>query len=260
VRSERFRNKMMVVTGAAQGIGREVAIRAATEGARLALVDRSELVDEVAAEIETAGGSATAILADLENWEGAKDAIATAIRQFGRIDILVNNVGGAIWMRPFEHFDDRQIEAEIRRSLFPTMWCCRAVLPSMIEAGSGVIVNVSSIATRGINRVPYSAAKGAVNALTVAMAMENAQRGIRVNAVAPGGTDAPQRRIPRNTENQTEDDRRWMDEVIRQTTESSFMKRYSSLDEQANAILFMASDEASYLTGTILPVGGGDTG
>jgi dihydroxycyclohexadiene carboxylate dehydrogenase len=149
---------------------------------------------------------------------------------------------------------------EIRRSLFPTLWCCRAVLPSMIEAGSGVIVNVSSIATRGINRVPYSAAKGAVNALTVAMAMENAERGIRVNAVAPGGTEAPQRRIPRNSENQTDDDRRWMDEVVRQTTESSFMKRYGTLEEQASAILFMASDEASYLTGTILPVGGGDTG
>lgn len=258
--SQRFRNKTMVVTGAAQGIGREVAIRAATEGARLALIDRSELVQEVVAEINTAGGSATAILADLEAWEGAYDAITGAERQLGRIDILINNVGGAIWMRPFEYFDDRQIEAEIRRSLFPTMWCCRAVLPPMIEAGGGVIVNVSSIATRGINRVPYSAAKGAVNALTVAMAMENAERGIRVNAVAPGGTEAPPRQIPRNTENQTGDDRRWVDEVVRQTTESSLMKRYGTLQEQANAILFMASDEASYLTGTILPVGGGDAG
>ncbi|PSH70436.1 1,6-dihydroxycyclohexa-2,4-diene-1-carboxylate dehydrogenase [Phyllobacterium brassicacearum] len=260
MKPEPFRNKMMVVTGAAQGIGREVAMRAAADGARLALVDRSDLVEKVAAEIGALGGFATAILADLEHWEGAKEAIATAIRRLGRIDILVNNVGGAIWMRPFEHFDDRQIEAEIRRSLFPTMWCCRAVLPSMIEARSGVIVNVSSIATRGINRVPYSAAKGAVNALTIALAMENAERGIRVNAVASGGTEAPPRQIPRNTENQTEDDRRWVSEVVRQTTESSLMKRYGTLEEQANVILFMASDEASYLTGTILPVGGGDTG
>jgi dihydroxycyclohexadiene carboxylate dehydrogenase len=250
----------MVVTGAAQGIGREVAIRAATEGARLVLLDRSELVKEVAAGIETAGGKAIAILADLEDWDGAYSAIAEADRQCGRIDILVNNVGGAIWMRPFEHFDERQIDAEIRRSLFPTMWCCRAVLPLMINAGHGVIVNVSSVATRGINRVPYSAAKGAVNALTVALAMENAERGIRINAVAPGGTAAPQRVIPRNSNAETEDDRRWMKEVVQQTTQSSLMKRYGRLEEQANAILFLASEESSYVTGTVLPVGGGDTG
>ncbi|NTJ62351.1 1,6-dihydroxycyclohexa-2,4-diene-1-carboxylate dehydrogenase [Agrobacterium rhizogenes] len=257
---DRFTNKAMVITGSAQGIGREVAIRAAAEGARLALIDRSDVVREVAAEIEAAGGKATAILADLEAWEGAVEAIRQARAHIGGPDILVNNVGGAIWMRPFEHFDERQIEAEIRRSLFPTLWCCRAVLPLMIEAGGGVIVNVSSIATRGINRVPYSAAKGAVNALTVALAMENAERGIRVNAVAPGGTEAPQRRIPRNSEDQSEDDRRWMSEVVSQTKQSSFMKRYGTLEEQAGAILFMASDEASYLTGTILPVGGGDSG
>ncbi|NLS05985.1 1,6-dihydroxycyclohexa-2,4-diene-1-carboxylate dehydrogenase [Rhizobium sp. P32RR-XVIII] len=260
MRSDRFAERVMVVTGAAQGIGREVAVRAATEGARLALIDRSDHVHKVAEGIEAAGGTTTAILGDLENWDGAQRAIAHAEQHFGRIDVLVNNVGGAIWMRPFEYFDERQIEAEIRRSLFPTLWCCRAVLPSMIKSGRGVIVNVSSIATRGINRAPYSAAKGAVNALTIALAMENAERGIRVNAIAPGGTVAPQRVILRNNDDQTEDDRRWMEEVVQQTTQSSLMKRYGTLEEQANAILFLASEEASYVTGTILPVGGGDTG
>lgn len=259
-RAQRFAGKAMVVTGAAQGIGRQVAIEAAAEGAHVALVDRSELVREAAAEIVAAGGRAVAILADLEGWAGARGAIEEARAALGRVDVLVNNVGGAIWMRPYEYFDDTQIEAEIRRSLFPTMWCCRAVLPLMIEAGGGSIVNVSSIATRGINRVPYSAAKGAVNGLTVAMAMENAERGIRVNAVAPGGTEAPARRIPRNTSAQDERDAAWMQEVVDQTKATSFMKRYGTLAEQANAILFLASDEASYITGTILPVGGGDSG
>ncbi|MGO4841393.1 SDR family NAD(P)-dependent oxidoreductase, partial [Rhizobiaceae sp. 2RAB30] len=119
---------------------------------------------EAAAEIVAEGGEAISILADLESWDGAKAAIEEARGGLGHVDVLVNNVGGAIWMRPFEHFDATQIEAEIRRSLFPTLWCCRVVLPLMIAAGSGSIVNVSSIATRGINRVPYSAAKGAVNA------------------------------------------------------------------------------------------------
>jgi dihydroxycyclohexadiene carboxylate dehydrogenase len=256
----RFIGKVMVVTGAAQGIGHEVAIRAAREGAEVALVDRSELVYEAAAEIMASGGKAFAITADLESWSGAETAIAAARDRAGGLDILVNNVGGAIWMRPYEDFSEAQIAAEINRSLYPTMWCCRAALPIMIAAGQGVIVNVSSIATRGINRVPYSAAKGAVNALTVSLAMENATRGIRVNAVAPGGTEAPTRRVPRNAQEQSEDDRRWMAEVVAQTKQSSFMKRYGTLEEQAQAILFMASDEASYLTGTILPVGGGDSG
>jgi dihydroxycyclohexadiene carboxylate dehydrogenase len=106
------------------------------------------------------------------------------------VDILINNVGGTIWAKPFEFYEEAQIEAEVRRSLFPTLWCCRAVLPTMIEQKSGVIVNVSSIATRGVHRVPYSAAKGGVNALTASLAMENTQHGIRINATAPGGTDA----------------------------------------------------------------------
>ncbi|MGO4836848.1 SDR family oxidoreductase, partial [Rhizobiaceae sp. 2RAB30] len=100
----------------------------------------------------------------------------------------------------------------------------------------------------------------AVNALTVSLAMENAERGIRVNAVAPGGTEAPARRIPRNDTALDERDRAWMQEVVDQTKATSFMRRYGTLEEQARAILFLASDEASYITGTILPVGGGDSG
>ena len=89
-----------------------------------------------------------------------------ALAAHGRVDVLVNNVGGTIWARPYEEYDEEKIEKEIRRSLFPTLWTCRAVLPAMLEQGSGTIVNVSSVATRGMHRVPYAAAKGGVNALT----------------------------------------------------------------------------------------------
>src|SRR5690606_40250933 len=98
-------------------------------------------------------------------------------------------VGGTIWAKPYQHYPPEQIEAEIRRSLFPTLWCCRAVLPLMIEQGRGTIVNLSSVATRGINRVPYAAAKGGVNAITSALAMEAAPHGIRVVATAPGRSE-----------------------------------------------------------------------
>jgi NAD(P)-dependent dehydrogenase (short-subunit alcohol dehydrogenase family) len=116
---------------------------------------------------------------------------------------------------------DEQIEAEIRRSLFPTLWCCRAELPAMIERNSGVIVNVSSGATRGINCVPYAAAKGGVNALTASLAFERASHGIRVCAVAPGGTDAPPRKIPRNGAEPTEQEKARYRQIVDQTVESS---------------------------------------
>ncbi len=186
--------------------------------------------------------------------------MAAAVEAFGRIDVLVNNVGGAIRMRPFAAFEPEQIDAEIRRSLMPTLYCCHAVLPAMLAQGSGTIVNVSSNATRGIRRVPYSAAKGGINALTQSLAMEYAEAGIRVVATAPGGTEAPPRRVPRNAMGDNAQEQAWMAEAVAQVTSSAFMRRYATLDEQIAPILFLASDEASYVTGSILPVAGGDLG
>lgn len=253
----RFAGKVMVVTGAAQGIGRGVAMRAAAEGAQVLLVDRAEFVAEVAAEI---GAAAHAFVTDLESHDGAAAAVAQAMALFGRIDILINNVGGAIRMRPFAEFTAGQIDAEIRRSLMPTLYCCHAVLPPMLAQHSGTIVNVSSNATRGIRRGPYSAAKGGINALTQSLAMEYAEQGIRVVATAPGGTAAPARKVPRNAQGDTAQEQAWMAEAVAQVTQSTFMKRYGTIDEQIAPILFLASDEASYITGTVLPVAGGDLG
>lgn len=201
---QRFLNKVVIVTGAAQGIGRGVAIQAAAEGAQVVLVDISDYVQETLAEIEAAGGDAIIVKANLETYAGAEAVMAKALETYGRIDVLINNVGGAIWMKPFEEFSEEEIIKEVNRSLFPTMWCCRAVLPQMIKQQHGTIVNVSSIATRGINRVPYSASKGGVNGLTAALAFEHAKDGIRVNAVATGGTEAPPRKVPRNANPLTE--------------------------------------------------------
>ncbi len=258
--SKRFDNKVCIVTGAAQGIGRGVALRLAAEGGKIVMADFSPLVEEVLAEIVESGGQATTIQADLETYQGAQQAINKALDTYGRIDILVNNVGGAIWMKPFVNFSEEEINKEISRSLFPTLWCCRAVLPTMIEQQSGTIVNVSSIATRGINRIPYSTSKGGVNAMTASLAFEYANDGIRVNAVATGGTEAPPRKIPRNDKPLTEDEKGWMDAVVNQTIDSSLMGRYGTINEQVNAIAFLASDESSYITGSTMPVGGGDKG
>lgn len=256
----RFQNKVAVITGAAQGIGKGVAERMATEGAKLVLVDRSELVFELRDQLTAQGTEVLTLTADMEQAADCQRVMQEAATHFGRIDVLINNVGGTIWAKPFEHYQVNEIEAEVRRSLFPTLWCCHAVLPQMLEQGQGVIVNVSSIATRSINRVPYGAAKGGVNALTACLAFETAQRGVRVNAIATGGTEAPPRRIPRNAAEQTEQEKAWYQQIIDQTIDSSLMKRYGTIDEQVGAILFLVSDEASYITGVTLPVGGGDLG
>ena len=209
---QRFLNKVVIVTGAAQGIGRGVALQVAAEGAQAVLADRSDYVNEVLAEIQAAGGNAVTIQADLETFAGAQAVVAKALQSYGRVDALINNVGGAIWMKPFQEFTEEEIIKEVNRSLFPTMWCCRAVLPEMIKNQRGTIVNVSSIATRGINRVPYSASKGGVNGLTAALAFEHAKDGIRVNAVATGGTEAPPRKVPRNAAPLSENEKNWMQE------------------------------------------------
>ena len=256
----RFKGRVFAITGAAQGIGRRVAERAALEGAHVAVIDRSPIGAEVADAITAAGGKAAYLTADLETYAGAEAAMAGAVKAFGRIDVLVNNVGGTIWAKPFEHYEAAQIDAEVRRSLFPTLYSCHAVLPTMLAAGKGVIVNVSSIATRSLNRVPYAAAKGGVNAITVSLGWELAERGIRVVATAPGGTEAPPRAVPRNPNEQTAQEKVWYRQIVDQTIQSSLMHRYGTLDEQAGVILFLASDDASYLTGVTIPVGGGDLG
>ncbi|MDY6808474.1 MAG: benzoate 1,2-dioxygenase electron transfer component BenC [Actinomycetota bacterium] len=257
----RFAGKVVVVTGAAQGIGAATARRIGAEGGKLVLADRSDLVTELADELTASGAAAVPAIADLEGFGGAESVAAAALAAFDRVDVLINNVGGAINFKPFTEFTDDQIRAEIDRSLMTTLFACRAVLPSMVARGDGVIVNVSSAATRGVNRIPYSAAKGGINAITASLAMEYADSGIRVVATAPGGTQAPERRVSRGTpEPVTATEQDWFQAHIDQTLASSLMHRYGTLDEQAAAICFLASEEASYITGTVLPVAGGDAG
>lgn len=257
---DRFKNKSVIVTGAAQGIGKGVAERIAQEGAKTVLADRSEKVFEVTKNLEESGLDVIAIQADLETYQGFKKVCTQVIETYGQIDILINNVGGTIWAKPFEQYQEEEIIKEVNRSLFPTLWGCRSVLPYMIDQGGGVIVNVSSVATRSVNRIPYAAAKGGVNAITASLAFEQAAHNIRIVGVAPGGTEAPERSIPRNDNPQTEQEKIWYQQIVDQTRSSSLQKKYGSIDNQVSTILFMASDEANYITGVTIPVAGGDLG
>ncbi len=257
----RFKGQNVLITGAAQGIGEAVAHRVAHENGSVFLVDRSELVHDVAGELAgVTEGTVGSTTADLETWEGAEAMVAAAVEKLGSIDVVINNVGGTIWAKPYEEYSPEEIEKEVRRSLFTTLWSVRAELPALIDNGGGTIVNVSSVATRGVNRVPYAASKGGVNALVSALALEAAPKNVRVVATAPGGTLAPARKVQRGPGPEDGKAKEWYQQIVDQTVDSSLFKRYGTLAEQAAPIVFLASREASYITGTVLPVAGGDQG
>ena len=257
----RFEGKSAIVTGAGQGIGRAIALRLAAEGARVVLVDRAAgPCAHVQEEIAASGGQASAVAVDLETRAGAVEMVKHTLDLHATVDISVHNVGGTIWAKPFWEYEPEQIEREISRSLWPTLFSCREVSAVMVKQRAGAIVNVGSIATRGIYRVPYAAAKGGVHALTVALAMELAEHGVRVNCVAPGGVASPDRVTPRNPNELTEQERLWNQDVHEQTIRDTPLGRFGTADEIAAAVCFLAADEASYITGQVIFAAGGAVG
>ena len=210
-----------------QGIGRTVGLRLAAEGAQVALVDRAEVVTEVANEIAASGSECLALTADLERYAECSRVMDTVQQRFGRIDVLVNNVGGTIWAKPYAHYAEVEIEAEVRRSLFPTLWCCRAVLPIMVEQNAGTIVNVSSVATRGVKPRPVCRGKGWGECAHGLVGLGIcAARHPGVCGRSGRGPKAPPRKIPRNSAQPTAQERAWYQQIVDQTVSSSLMKRY----------------------------------
>jgi len=257
--ARRFEGRTAIVTGAAQGIGKATAFRLAAEGAAVVVADIAGAAAEaVASTIKAHDARATAIEVDLGAPEDARHLMARAIDIYGAIDVLVNNVGGSIRVQPFTSFEPEQVRQEIERSLLTAMWCCQAVLPHLLEAGRGAIVNVGSNAPRGKLRVPYAAAKGGVFALTTSLAAELATTGVRVNCVAPGGTAVTDRATPRLAETDPEL-QHWNAQMVASVVASIPMGRRGEPREQAAAIAFLASDDASFVTGQILSVAGGAT-
>lgn len=258
--ARRFSGKIAVVTGAAQGIGFATAERLGREGATVVVADRAEQATRDAVDRLRAGSiDAHPAIHDLEQQAGAAALYCSVHNDFGRIDVAVHNVGGTIWAKPYWEYTPDEIVAEINRSLWPTLWCCHALLPYMRAAGRGAIVNIGSVATRGVNRVPYAAAKGGVAALTAALSLELGDCGVRINCVAPGGVNVT-RVTPRNTAPQTEEDRMGFGEVVEQTLRDTPLGRFGEPEELAAAICFLAADEASYVTGQTLFVAGGGIG
>lgn len=263
--ARRFEGQVAVVTGAGQGIGAATARRLAQEGAAIVIGDMvAETSNRVRDEIRDFGGSAIVALGELSQWEKAQALMAAAIAEYGRIDVLANVAGGTIWFQSFRYYTPEQIQAEIDKSFWTAMWCCRAALPYMLERESGAIVNVATHAVTGAFRVPYAAAKAGQIGLTTSLAREVAPHGIRVNCMAPSGTLADDRVTARDfgiTAQPPElpPEELAAQEKYRQETRLSEipMGRRGAADEQAAAIAFLASHDASYITGQVLAVGGG---
>lgn len=257
----RLKGKTAIVVGAGQtpgttiGNGRAMAILFAREGADVLCVDRDGArAAETAAMIEKEGGQAGSLEANIVKAGEADAIIAAAKARFGHIDILVNNVGIGGGDAPAHKIDETAFDRIVNVNLKGTMLMTRAALPVMREQGKGAIVNISSLASiAGGIQIAYEVSKAAVNRLTTSVAQSNARYGIRCNAILPGLMDTPMAVAGIAQASGQEQ------EAVRQARNARVPLggRMGTAWDTANAALFLASDEAQFITGVLLPVDGG---
>jgi len=241
-----LKDKVAVVTGASQGIGRDTAHALAEAGAKVAVAARNEeKLAELVQEITAKGGEAFAVKMDVADIDQIKSGFKSILEKFGKIDILVNNAaitrdGLAIRMKP----DDW--DAVIRTNLTGAHFCIQQVLSTMMKARAGRIINISSVVAESGNagQANYVAAKAGIIGLTKAIAIEIASRNITVNAVAPGFIESPMTAV-------------LPDKVKEELKVRIPLGRMGTGKDVAASIVFLASDEAAYITGHVLDVNGG---
>ena len=245
----RFANRVVIVTGAARGIGAVCAEAFTREGARVAAVDLDGAgADMIAERLCDQGADALGFGADAAGAAGVAAMVDAVTSRGGRVDVLVNNAGGFAAIRATEDIPDAEWEMILRSNLTSAFVCARAVLPAMKRQRGGRIVNVSSVVARsGAVRTTahYTAAKAGVIGFTRHLAAEVAEHGITVNAVAPG-TTATERVIALRTPEQTA-----------QLAQTIPLRRLGEPVDIADGILFLASDAARWITGIVLDVNGG---
>jgi meso-butanediol dehydrogenase/(S,S)-butanediol dehydrogenase/diacetyl reductase len=247
----RLRDKVCIITGGASGIGRAASLIFAREGATVAIADRSsEAAEKVAAE---AGHGAFAITVDVSKSNDVRRMIDTVVARCGRIDVLVNNAGYGI-PGDVTQTDEDAWDALMAVNVNGVFLGCKYVIPQMRKQGSGCIINTASVvANVGIrDRAAYCASKGAVAALTRAMALDHVADNIRINAVAPGTIDSPYFQEMFATSPRAA-------ELRRDLEGRQAMNRLGQPEEIANGMLFLASNEASFMTGSVMMIDGGMT-
>lgn len=251
--------KTAIVTGAGRGIGEAIAKRFAIEGAGVVLASRTEQeVRQVASQIETAGGRAVALAADVSGEAGCEKIARAAREKFGAIHILVNNAGIYGPVQPVEKITAREWDEVLAVNLRSAFLLARLVLPEMYERGEGAIINVTSAAAKAAFPMnsPYAASKAGLIGLTRTLAAEAGRKGIRVNAISPGpvpGTKMSQElRRGLGAIYKMSDE-----EMMQRMGQSTLQGRPQTAEEIASAAVFLASSEASAITGQTLNVDGG---
>lgn len=247
----KFAGRVGVVTGSGRGIGRGIALGLAEQGGTVVVVDVDvKSAEAVVKEIEAMGGKAMAAKVDITKSAEVNDMVAKVIEKYGKIDILVNNVG---WnkVKPFVTGDEELWDKVIAINLKGPIICCRAVVDNMMQNNYGKIVNVSSDAGRvgSTGESVYSAAKGGVITFTKTLAREMARYKVNVNCVSPGPSDTP------FLAEVSAENPKLMEAVKRAIP----LRRLGEPKDIANAVLFFASDDAEYITGQTLSVSGGLT-
>ena len=259
--TDRLRDKTAIVFGAGSSgpgwsNGKAAAVAYAREGARVACVDLERAAaEETAAVIESAGGTALAIAADVTRPDSVEKAVSATLAAFGRIDILHNNVGATHMGSPVE-LSEAQFAAAVDLNIGPVFRTAKAVLPAMLRQGGGAIVNISSLAAIrwiGYPYFAYYATKAAVNQATVALAMQYARQGIRANCIMPGLIDTPM------IYKQISGEYASVEEMVAARNEAVPLGRMGTAWDIANAAVFLASDEAAFITGVCMPVDGGQS-
>lgn len=248
-----LKNKVAIVTGGSQGIGRATALRLAEEGASVVIAARGrELLDQVAAEIRAAGGSVAAVPADVSRAEDCARLVAEAVKAYGRLDILVNNAGTSA-TGEFESVTDELWQADFELKLFAAIRLARLAIPHMKQQGGGRIVNITNIGAKQprAKSMPTTVTRAAGLAFTKALSKEFAPHQILVNTVCIGLVRAGQH------ERKAAKAGIALEQAYANMAKDIPLGRVGRAEEVANAIAFLASEAASYITGTSINLDGG---
>jgi len=246
-----LKEKVAIITGARRGMGKAHALKLAEAGVKVVVSDISEEdCQKVIDEIKSKGGEGLAIKCDVSRKEEVEEMVRKTIEQFGKIDILVNNAGVAQF-KPFLELTEKDWDRTLNINLKGYFLCAQAVAKEMIKQKSGVIINIASIAMGQVGigfpaLSHYCASKGGIVGLTEAMALELAPYGIRVNAISPGAIETPMI-----------DPLKADPKSIELTLSRIPMHRFGKPEEVSNLVLFLASDESSYMTGSNIVIDGG---
>jgi len=249
----RLENRAALVTGGTSGIGEATCLLFGREGASVAVVGRNtERGKSVAKRISDAGGNAIFIQADVRKSDDCRTAVDRTLETFGRLDVLFNNAG-SYYQNDVVGCTEQEWDDQVDTSLKGTFLMSKYALPHMIERGTGSIINCASGwgLVGGPRSAAYCAAKGGMVVMTKAMAIDHGPQGIRVNAICPGDTDTPMEREDARAQGLT-----W-DQYLEQTVAHRPIARMATPEEIAFGVLYLASDESSYVTGAALPVDGG---